>query len=212
MTDPTPEDVAALFTRPDGSYAFARWTRPIAPIVFGIDDPSLDVVKQAIEATVFAAGHRMIELDPELGANLMIFFLRDWSELTEVPSLEAMLPDLPALVETLQSQDATQYRTFRFDPAGGIRAAFVFLRMTGGLAVQPAADLGLEQAVKALLTWAPGAFAVTSPLALPPDGGPAILRPGIAALLTAAYDPVMPDTASDASHALRLAARLPRGG
>lgn len=30
----------------------------------------------------------------------------------------------------------------------------------------------------------------------------------IAALIRAAYDPILPDTASDPSHALRLAARL----
>ncbi len=39
-------------------------------------------------------------------------------------------------------------------------------------------------------------------------GGATILRPEIADLIRAAYDPVMPDVADDASHALRLAARL----
>jgi len=35
-----------------------------------------------------------------------------------------------------------------------------------------------------------------------------VLRPDIAALLRAAYDPILPDAAQDASHALRLAARI----
>ena len=34
----TPEDIAALFTRSDGSFFCARWGRPIAPIVFGVED------------------------------------------------------------------------------------------------------------------------------------------------------------------------------
>jgi hypothetical protein len=36
------------------------------------------------------------------------------------------------------------------------------------------------------------------------------LRPEIAAVIRAAYDPVLPPMAQDASHALRLAARIAR--
>ena len=45
-----------------------------------------------------------------------------------------------------------------------------------------------------------------SPLAV--AGGRTVLRPEIGDLIRAAYDPVMPVAANDASHALRLAARL----
>jgi hypothetical protein len=38
--------------------------------------------------------------------------------------------------------------------------------------------------------------------------GTTILRPDVAELLRAAYDPVLPLAAQDASHALRLFARL----
>ena len=69
-----PEEIEALFTRNDGSYGFARWGRPIAPIVFGVQDETLGIVKGAIEAVVTLAGHQMAETDPELGANLMVFF------------------------------------------------------------------------------------------------------------------------------------------
>ncbi len=203
----TPDEVEACFTHPEG-YRFARWSRPIAPVIFGVDEQSLAVLKAAIEATVFAAGHKMAETDPELGANLMVFFLRDWEDLSALENLDRMIPDLAPLLTRLEAEEALHYRTFRFAEDGGIRAAFVFLRMTGGLAEQPAADLGLEQAVKALLTWAPQAFAESSPLAIPAEGGDAMLRPDIAALLAAAYDPVMPEAARDPSHALRLAARL----
>ena len=50
-------DVAPLFTRSDGSYLCARWARPIAPVVFGVDDATLGIVKGAIEAVVALADH-----------------------------------------------------------------------------------------------------------------------------------------------------------
>ena len=81
----SPQEVEAFFTRSDGSYLFARWGRPIVPVVFGVDDATLGVVKGAIEAVVALAGHSMAETDPELGANLMVFFIRDWAELPPVP-------------------------------------------------------------------------------------------------------------------------------
>lgn len=116
----TPEDVAALFTRSDGSYLFARWGRPIVPVVFGVEDETLAVVKGACEAVVALAGHQIEELDPELGANLMVFFFRDWAELTEVPRLDALVPDLGPLVARLSAEGANQYRLFRFDEEGAI--------------------------------------------------------------------------------------------
>jgi hypothetical protein len=32
------DEIAALFTRESGDYLFARWGRPIVPVVFGVDD------------------------------------------------------------------------------------------------------------------------------------------------------------------------------
>ena len=74
----TPDEIEALFTRADGEFLFTRWGRPIAPVVFGVEDATLGTVKGALEAVVTLAGHEMAETDPELGANLMIFFFRDW--------------------------------------------------------------------------------------------------------------------------------------
>jgi hypothetical protein len=71
----------------------------------------------------------MTETDPELGANLMVFFIRDWSELSATPGLDRLLPDLPDLVARLEKADANQYRAFRFEADGAIKAAFVFVRM-----------------------------------------------------------------------------------
>lgn len=202
----TADEIAELFTRTDGDYLSARWGRPIVPVVFGVTDETLSIVKGAVEAVVALAGHQMAETDPELGANLMFFFFRDWEELAQVPNLDRLIPDLGPLVARLSAEGATQYRAFRFDEAGAIRAAFVFLRMGGALEQVPAEELALAQAAQVILLWSERAFATRSPLAR--AGEAVILRPEIAGVIRAAYDPVMPAVARDPSHALRLAARL----
>lgn len=202
----TPEQVQRLFTRKDGSYLFARWSRPIVPVVFGVDDATLAVVRGAVEAVVTLAGHRMAETDPELGANLMVFFFRDWAELPQVPNLERLIPDLGPLCDRLAAAGANQYRAFRFDAEGAIKAAFVFLRVDAALSEMPAETLALNEAVQVILLWGEEAFATTSPLGR--AGEAVILRPDIAAVIRAAYDKVLPAVARDPSHAYRLAARL----
>ena len=202
----TPGEIAALFTRSDGRYLCARWGRPIAPVVFGVEPESLGVIKGAIEAVVALAGHRMAETDPELGANLLLFFCRDWDELLGVPDLGRLVEGLGDLVARLETAGANQYRVFRFDPSGAIRLAVVFLRMDAELAQVPAETLALSQAVQTILLWSDTAFTDRSPLAL--AGGVAVLRPEIAAVIRAAYDPVLPAVAEDPSHALRVFARI----
>ncbi|MBO9475377.1 hypothetical protein J7413_17650 [Shimia sp. R10_1] len=204
----TPQDVEKLFTRHDGSYGFARWGRPIAPVVFGVEDETLRTVKGAFEAVATLVGHQMAETDPELGSNLMMFFFREWDELLAVPDLDRLIPDLSDLVARLQTADATQYRAFRFDDDGAIQAAFVFLRMSADMAKLPAEALALGEAVQTIVTWGPEAFAQSSPLAVVAESGATVLRPEIAAVIAAAYDRMMPAAAADASHALRLFARL----
>ena len=204
-----PDQVRALFTRADGQYLCARWGRPIVPVVFGVEEATLSVVKGALEAVVALAGHRMAETDPELGANLMIFFFRDWAELPEVPNLDRLVPGLADLCAKLEAAEANQYRIFRFDPEGAIRAAFVFVRMDAHLAAVPVETLALSQAVQVILLWSDRAFTDRSPLAVA-EGGAVMLRPEIAGVIRAAYDPVLPGVAQDAAHALRVAARLGR--
>lgn len=203
----SPEAVAALFTRGDGGYLFARWGRPIAPVVFGVTDETLAIVKGAAEAVVALAGHRMAETDPELGANLIVFFLRDWAELPQVPNLDRLVPDLGPLVARLTAAGANQYRLFRFDEAGGIKAAFVFVRMDEELSQLPAEAIALSQMVQVILLWSDTAFTDRGPLARTPDGT-LVLRPEVAQVIRAGYDPVLPVMARDGSHALRLAARM----
>lgn len=204
----TPDDIAALFTRADGTYAFARWGRPLAPVVFGVQDATLRTVKGAIEAVAALAGLPVAETDPELGANFMWFFVRDWNELAETPHLDRLVPDLEPLVRRLVAAEANQYRIFRFDADGAILACLVFLRMDAELRRVPADTLALGQAVQSILLWSDTAFRDRAPLARLSESGTTILRPEIAAVIRAAYDPVMPDAAADPAHALRLAARV----
>lgn len=205
----TPEEVEGLFTR-GGAYAFARWGRPIVPVVFGVEDETLGVIKGALEAVVGVAGHTMAETDPELGANLMLFFCRDWAELLDVPNLGEMIPDLAGTVARLQAAEATQYRAFRFDATGAIRAGFGFVRMGGGMETLPAETIALDQAVRMVLDWGDEAFARRAPLARLPETGEAVLTSEIAAVIRAAYDPALPAASPDPAHALRLFARIPQ--
>ena len=196
-------NVEPFFTRSDGEYVFARWGRPIVPVVFGVDAPTLSVFKAAIEAIVVAADHKMDELDTELGANLMMFFCKDWSELLDVSHLDQMIPEIAPLIAKLQAGDANQYRLFRFDAQGAISACFVFLRMDAHLAEASADTLALSQAAQMILLWSD-----TAPSLLGEINGMTVLRPEIAGVIRAAYDPVMPSVAHDPSHALRLSARV----
>ena len=200
------DEITPLFTRADGQFLFARWGRPIAPVVFGTEEGTLGVIKGAFEAVCALAGHEMAETDPELGANLMVFFLRDWAELPDVPNLDRLIPDLGPLVARLAAADANQYRAFRFDPEGAIKAAFVFVRMDAQLSKVSAEVLALSQAVQTILLWSDRAFSDRSALAQ--AGGHTVLRPDIAALIRASYDPVLPAISQDPSIALRLAARI----
>lgn len=199
-------EVEGLFTRSDGQFTFARWGRPIAPVVFGVEDETLAVIKGALEAIMALSGHKMAETDPELGSNLMVFFFRDWEELPQVPGLDRLIPDLDPLVVRLKEVDANQYRIFRFDADGAIKACFVFLRMDDALQQVSAETLALSQIVQTVLLWSDTAFKDRAPLAV--AGGKTILRPEIAGLVRAAYDPVLPAHSQDPSHALRLSARI----
>ena len=203
----TPEAIEALFTRADGQFLFARWGRPIVPVVFGVEDVTISILKGAIEAVVALAGHKMAETDPELGANLMVFFIRDWDELPPTKGLDRLIPDLDALVARLNAAEANQYRSFRFDPDGGIKAGFVFIRMDDAMAAASAETIALSQVVQTILLWSDTAFQGASPLAIL-DNGAAVLKPEIADIVRAAYDPILPVAATEASVALRLGARI----
>jgi hypothetical protein len=201
----TPEFVEDLFTRSNGDYVFARWGRPVAPVVFGVQEESLAVIKGGIEAAVAIAGHEIVETDPELGSNLMVFFFSEWKELLDVPKLGEMIPDIEERVATLVERNANQYRAFRFDKDGAIKACFSFVRMSEAVASVPADVIALAQGVQAMLLWSDRSFTQESPLGKTEKG--AVIRPDVANVLRAAYNPLLPNSARDASHALRLYAR-----
>ena len=201
------DDIKEYFTRQDGQFAFARWGRPIAPVAFGIEDQSLSVLKSAIEAVARLAGHEMSETDPELGSNMMFFFFQDWKELRDIPNLERLVPDLDPLTRKLEAQKANQYRLFRFDEKGGIKACFVFLRMDEHLSAVSAKTLCLSQVLQSILLWSDQAFQSQSPLAVV-EGGHTILRPEIAELIRASYTVTLPAHSDNPSFALRLFARI----
>jgi hypothetical protein len=77
--------------------------------------------------------------------------------------------------------------------------------MDAHLEAVSADTLALSQAVQTIVLWSDRAFMDASPLAL--LDGVAVIRPEVAAIVRAVYDPVMPAVAQDASHALRIAAR-----
>ena len=200
-------EIEPLFTRSGGDYVFARWGRPIAPVVFGVDDATLAVVKGAVSVLCELAHHPMTEMDPELGVNFMVFFLRDWEELRHVPDLDRLIEGLGPLLDRLEGASANQYRVFRFDESGAIRASFVFVRMDAEMSGVPAETLALSQVAQSILLWSDTAFIDRSPLARTP-GGAIVLHPDIGAVIRAGYDPVLPPVARDPSHALRLSARV----
>jgi hypothetical protein len=116
------------------------------------------------------------------------------------------VPDLQPLVGRLNAADANQYRVFRFDKTGAIKACFVFLRMDDNLAAVSADRLALSQVTQSIVLWSDMAFKTQSPLAL--VGKTTVLRPEIGQLIAAAYDPVLPAATHDPTHALRLSARI----
>lgn len=187
----TAEEIAALFTRPDGTFLCARWGRPVAPVIFGLSDESLRVFRGAIRAGFAHAGHPVADTDAEMGANLMLFFVRDWTDLAGIPDLDR-LTGMADLLERLRRAEADQYRVFRFDADGGIRACLGFLRISGALADSHPAHLAEALFMRCALTFA-GNVVPSAPMA---------------ALIRAAYAPVLPVAAADPSHALRLAARM----
>jgi len=201
------EQVSALFTRADGSYHFARWGRPIVPVVFGVDDETLTHLKDAIAQTVAVTGGVLAETDPELGANFMWFFCTNWDELRAVPNLEKLFSGFDSTIDRLQKNGANQYRRFIYDDAGGIQLCVVLLRMEGVLAEMSIQTLATSETLQSLLVWGESAFADESPIAVVPTNGICVVKPQFATIVRAAYAETMPVAASEASHALRLAAR-----
>jgi hypothetical protein len=198
--------VQDLFTAKDGGYRFSRWGRAIAPVVFGVDDDTIGHLKDAMTSVAGIADMDLSETDPEFGANLMIFFCQDWDELDMVPNLDKMIPDFDILKTSLKRTGANQYRTYSFDDDGAIRLAIVLLRYDEAMADTTVQALGVGQMLQVILLWGDEAFDAETPIGILKNGT-CVVKPEYAAVIRAAYDPALPPSATDTSHAMRLAAR-----
>lgn len=203
------EAIARMFTGADGQFRLARWGRPQAPVVFGTDDATLATFAAALGRVAALTGRPLADTDPQTGANLMIFFLRDWTEMEAIPDLDRLLGDGAPDAARLTRAGARRYRRFRFDAGGAIRAAVSLVLLAEALDGPAAEALALDEAVRLSLTWSPAAFATGGSVAM--TGGGVVPLPAIAALIRAAYDSALPDAATDRSLALRLAARVGGG-
>ena len=112
------EAVARLFAGADGAYRFARWGRPLVPVLFGVEADTLAMFKAACGAVAALTRHGIAETDAEMGANLMVFFVRDWAELHAIPDMATLVPGIKTTVARLDAAGARQYRLFRFEVAG----------------------------------------------------------------------------------------------
>lgn len=201
------ENPVILFTSPNQRYHFARWGRPIAPVVFGIGDETLPHLKDAIAMTVGISGGMLAETDPELGANFMWFFCRDWGEMLVIPDLDKLIPNFENLITGLQEQNATRYRSFGFDKDGAIQLCVVLIRVDSATERLSLQTLGTSETFQSLLTFGENAFDMHSPIATIKANNLCIVKPEYAAVVRAAYDPALPAASNDPAHALRVSAR-----
>lgn len=199
----TPEEIVPLFSA-GGSYRFRRWEVPVAPLISGTDDAGIRLVDETLRWLAGQANHEVRDLDPDFGTNFAVLFVREWAEIGADPGIAKLLPDWQALVPRLAGQN--RYLAFRMGPGGGIRAAVTLLRYDDALQAVTAQDLALEIATRGLLMWDERALAGARPMIR--QAGRVHPRPEILALMRAAYDPVLPVAADDASHAYRLSARI----
>lgn len=198
--------VTALFSRSSGGYRFARWERPLAPALFGFSEIEKPRYAAALADAARACGLEIVETDPELGRNCLVFMCGAWGELPRIPGLDRLVPDLEKLVSVLKATGANQYRIFGFDGNGAIRLCITLLRGDAELRAAPFPLLALSQAAQSMALWSDTAFQSESPVVATSAG--AALDPWFESLLGAAYADDMPPTSEDAAHARALAARV----
>lgn len=209
------ERVTALFSRSEAAIAetggapfrFARWTRPIAPAVFGLSEESAAVMMAGFRDAAELAGVEVAESDAEYGANILLYVVDDWASLRSAPQLADLVPDLEGLTRVLSAAAANQYRIYTFTPEGGLRVCVTLLRYDEALAQLSAPSLALGQAVQTLLMWSDEAFAGESPVTVR-RGGRALVKSRFARLLKAAYAAEIPAYSEDLALAETLAAGM----
>lgn len=208
--NPTAERIQRLFG--GANFKFARWGCAISPVVVGLDDKGTQLFEEAISAIAEVADLKVEELDPEMGANMMIYIMGDWSHADKTPNLPNFLPDLPALVERLNKANANRYRVFAFDDQGAVRASITLLRYDEQMQEAPVDYIALTEAVLATLVFDERGVSEDRPIVMAKfedeDVARAVLSPWHARLLKAAYDPTIPAASGETALAMRLAARV----
>ncbi len=208
--NPDAERITRLFGG-DG-FKFARWGMPISPVVIGLDQKGAQLFEEAIEAVAGLVGVEIEELDPEMGANLLIYIMSDWAHASRAPNLPNFLPNLPELVDRLTKANANRYRVFAFDDQGAIRAAITLLRYDEQMRAAPVDYIALSEAALAMLVYDEAGVAEDRPVIMAKfdddDHARAIVDPWHGMLLRAAYDPALPAGSKDPALAMRLAARI----
>ena len=199
--------VRSFFLR-DGRYHFSRWSKSLSPVIFGVDDKSLVAMKLAFSDVLALTTLKLSDFDPDLGANLLMFFCSKWDELNIIPNLNKLIPNLSELLETLNQNKGNQYRTFSFSTDGSINFVVVLLRYDIELSSVSVQTLAVSQMFQSVLLWSPEAFKADSPIAVIKETNRCVVKPFYAALLKAAYDPVLPNYSVDEIHAMRLEARI----
>jgi len=193
-------------------FKFARWGVPISPVVIGLDDKGTQLFTEAIEAVADLAGVQVEDIDPEMGANMMVYIMADWAHASRAPNLPKFLPDLPALVERLTEANANRYRVFAFDDQGAIRASITLLRYDEQMQAAPVDYIALSEAVLAIMVYDEAGIADDRPVVMAKfeddDDARAIVEPWHGMLIHAAYDPALPAGSKDPALAMRLAARI----
>lgn len=192
-------------------FKFARWGGPIAPTVIGLDEGGARLFGEAIRLVAGIAGREVEDIDPEMGANFLVYVMQDWAHAARAPNLPNFLPDLPALIERLTAANANRYRVFAFDDQGAIRAAITLLRYDEQMRAAPVDYIALTEAALGMLVYDEAGVAEDRPVVMArfdEDEPRAMLSPWHAQLLRAAYDPRIPAGSKDPSLALRLAARI----
>ncbi|MGB0508071.1 MAG: hypothetical protein ACPGGK_17940 [Pikeienuella sp.] len=209
------DDVARIQALFGGdAFKFARWGGPICPVVVGLDDKGTQLFEEAIGAVVELAGAKLDEIDPEMGANMMVYIMGDWAHAAQAPNLPNFIPDLPLLIERLNKAGANRYRVFAFDDQGAIRASITMLRYDEQMQEAPVDYIALTEAALAMLVYDEGGVMQDRPVILAKfedddeDIARAVVSPWHGRLLAAAYDPTIPAGSKDPSLALRLAARI----
>ena len=147
-------------------FKFARWGGPISPVVVGLDDKGCKLFEEAIGAVAELAGAKIEEIDPEMGANFMVYVMSDWAHATRAPNLPNFLPDLPALIQRLTEANANRYRVFAFDDAGAIRAAITLLRYDEQMQAAPVDYIALTEAALGMLVYDEAGVAADRPVVM----------------------------------------------